>query len=792
MRPALLLLYLALLAPPSVRAQADGRLAGTIADDAGAPLAGANVVLAGTALGAATSPDGTFALDAVPPGTYTLQASLLGYRTERVPVTVRAGEEATVDLVLREAPITLGEALAVAERPYTAASSRAVRRFDLQTRPARSTQDLLRLAPGLVVAQHAGGGKAEQLFLRGFDADHGTDVAVYVDGVPVNMVSHGHGQGYADLHYVIPETVEAIDVAKGPYFAEYGNLATAGAVAFRTREHLEANEVRVEAGQFETVGLTALYGLPEADGHRNAYFAGSFFNSAGPFESAQDFRRFNLFGKVHNHLGDGATLALDAGAYGATWDASGQIPVRAVASGLIGRFGAVNDLEGGTTGHQHANLRYAATCGPADFEAQAYAVRYDFKLFSDFTFFLDDSLRGDMIEQTDERTVLGLQSQYRTRHALPVAGALGTATLGGGVRADDAAVALWKSPERARDTRLVGADVAERNFFLWAQEELVLGPRVRLLLGLRGDYFTFDVEDHLDAVEDPPGGLPHASGYTSQLVVSPKANLVVTPVPVLDLFANAGTGFHSNDARNVVIGRRTGERAQALERAGLSEEQIAVTIAAEGFDPAQRNVETLPRAVGGEVGARARLGGRLTLGAAAWLLDLEREYVYVGDAGTTELSGRTRRVGLDLEARLQLLGWLAADADLNLSRGRARDEPTGADHIPLAPTVTSAGGLTVQRERVRGSLRYRHVGDRPANEDGSVTAEGYTVVDAFAACDLGRFTLSLAVENLFDVAWNEAQFDTESRLPGEAAPVSELHFTPGNPFNVRLGLGVRF
>jgi outer membrane receptor protein involved in Fe transport len=338
----------------------------------------------------------------------------------------------------------------------------------------------------------------------------------------------------------------------------------------------------------------------------------------------------------------------------------------------------------------------------------------------------------------------------------------------------------------------VDADVAERNFFLWGQEALTLGPHVRLLLGLRADYFTFDVEDRLDTLAAPPGDLPHASGYADAFVLSPKANLVVSPVPALDLFVNAGAGFHSNDARGVVIGQRIEERVRALERQGLSEDEIAARLAAERFDPAQRGVASLPRAVGGELGARARVGEHVTVGAAAWGLVLEEEFVYVGDAGTTELSGRSRRVGLDLDARAQPLPWLSADADLTLSRGRLPDEPDGADRIPLAPTLTSTGGLTVRRDAVRGSLRYRHVGDRAANEDGSVTAEGYTVLDAFAACDLGRFTLSLAAENLLDVDWNEAQFDTESRLADEAAPVSELHFTPGNPFNLRLGLGVRF
>lgn len=396
-----------------------------------------------------------------------------------------------------------------------------------------------------------------------------------------------------------------------------------------------------------------------------------------------------------------------------------------------------------------------------------------------------------MIEQTDTRTLYGFTSNYRLGHDLPIG--LGFATLGGGVRSDDVTVALWQSPDRVRETQLVDADIAERNFFLWVEEEAVLSEHVRLLVGLRGDYFTFDVNDRLDTDPIPPGGLPHASGYADALIVSPKANLVVSPTRSVDFFFNAGLGFHSNDARDVVITQRIDNRVQALRQRGLSDSEINAALVEERFDPAQRGANVLPKAIGTEVGTRVRLLDQVTVGAAAWLLDLEEEFVYVGDAGTTEPSGRTRRVGVDVEARAQILPWMAADADVTFSRGRFRDAPSEANVIPLAPTVTSTGGLTAQHPLgIRASFRYRHIGDRPANEDGSVTAQGYTVIDALGAYQIGRTEVVLTVENLFDVAWNEAQFDTTSRLPGESSAVSELHFTPGNPFNIRLGVNYRF
>ena len=780
------LFLLCLPALPAYAQSATGRIVGRVTDAAtGEPLPGATVLLVGTQTGAVADGDGDYFLDAVPAGLMEVRASLVGYAPLQVEVQVEPGATARVLLTMEAAPIGLDEVLAVADRPYSAASSRSLRAFDIRTRPARSTQDLLRLAPGLVVAQHAGGGKAEQIFLRGFDADHGTDVALYVDGIPVNNVSHGHGQGYADLHHVIPETVEAIDVYKGPYFPAFGNLATAGAVAFKTRDHLEASSVRAEVGGFGTAGLTGLVRIPTPAAHPSAYAAGSFYTSDGPFEEPQQFRRFNVFGKVHAHPSAASTLALDVAGYGAAWDASGQVPERAVQSGLISRFGAIDALEGGTTGHQHANVRYGVD-GPDGqrLDVQAYGVRYDFKLFSNFTFFLENPEQGDMIEQTDERVTYGVASTYRAPHRLPVG--IGTVTAGAGFRADDVSVSLWQSPNRVRETSLVDADIQERNFFLWGQEEWVASRWLRVLAGLRADYFTFDVEDRFSAVADAPGGLPHASGFAQSTVISPKGSVVLSPFQQLDVFVNAGVGFHSNDAREVVIA----QQIRTLRAAGTDDDALA----AQNFDPAQAGTPVLPRAVGGEVGTRVRLlGDRVTVGAALWRLDLDREFVFVGDAGTTELSGRTRRLGVDLDARVALLSWLAADADVTLSRGRFLDEPAGADEIPLAPRVTFTGGLTVQRESgLEGSLRVRAVGDRPANETDTITAEGFAIVDLQATLPVGPLAFTLALENALDEAWNEAQFATESRLPGEAESVDELHYTPGNPRNVRLGVTYRF
>ncbi len=785
----ILALVTLLVALPAI-AQPTTSLSGQITDaSTGEPLPGANIRLVDTLLGASTGLEGQFVLPGVPAGTHQVEISLIGYASRNEAVQVVPGETAQLNISLHPSPVHMGEMLIQADRAFSAASSRAVRQFDLHIRPNRTAHQMLQLTPGLIIAQHAGGGKAEQIFLRGFDADHGTDVAISVDGVPVNMVSHGHGQGYADMHFLIPEVVEELDVKKGPYFAEFGNLATAGAIAYHTRDHLQDNAIHFEAGGFNTAQYTMLYQVPLADTEQSAYFAGKYYRTDGPVKRAQGLQRLNIFGKYHAHLSDRSTLTLTTSGFSSAWDASGQIPQRAIDQGLIDRWGAIDDLEGGTTGRQdfHVNFHVQGT-GTSAFDLQAYLISYQFKLFSNFTFFLDDPQRGDTIEQTDNRRVTGVNSRYTFYHNWGPY--LAHTTMGGGLRADNAAVSLWRSPDRQRLSPLVDADVIERNLFLWAQEEIVLTPRLQLVLGLRGDYFTFNVDDHL---EGRPTQHPHASGFAQASILSPKASLVYSPSRELDLFANFGTGFHSNDARNNVIDVRASQLRRTLRRDGHSDSEIAAELTAQYIDPGHLEEGTLPRAVGAESGLRTRLFDRLNLGAALWWMDLESEFVFVGDAGTTEASGKTRRLGLDLEARLQLLSWLWADIDLNLSRGRAVDEPDGADDIALAPQRTSTGGLTWRHSAgLDGSLRYRHIGDRPANESDSITATGYTVVDFNSAYQLGPWRFNWTVENLLDTVWNEAQFDTESRLRDETEPVSEIHFTPGNPVNMRVGISFLF
>lgn len=741
--------------PCLLHGQAGRTLRGTVATAAGdEPVGDAVVRLLGPLASRLTysTPAGRFALR-VPPGPVRLLVVRVGYTPDTVSVSPG---DTTVAVRLRPSAFALDPITVAAEPTYSAASSRAIRELDIGLRPRETAQELLRLAPGLVIAQHAGGGKAEQIFLRGFDADHGTDVAVTVDGIPVNMVSHGHGQGYADLHFLMPETVQLGRVRKGPYDPEDGNLATAGAIEFHTRDRIERPALDARAGTYNTVHAVAMAPFGGGASHSGGYAMLSGHRTDGPTLSPQDYERLNGFAKLTAPLGSDAELVATASTFDSRWSASGQIPQRAVASGAISRFGAIDDSEGGRTSRYDLSLGLRSSAGAERrWEARAYAVKYDFDLFSNFTFFRDDPTQGDGINQTDDRWIWGANGSY----ALPsrLLGTEGRTTVGAGVRADRTDVGLKRSVGRTVGRARVDARVQERHAFTWLRQDVRLAPAVRMQIGLRGDLFHFAVHDRLEGVASD---LPRASGSRTDALVSPRASLAVEVTRSATLFANLGAGFHSNDARVAILAGSGGT--------------------------------VVPRAVGAEVGGRhVWTGGSVAV--AAWALDLESELTYVGDEGTTEPSGRTRRAGLDLEVRMRLADGLWADADLNLARGRFRDRPTGADLVPLAPTLTSTGGLTWHASPdLRAGARYRHIGERAADETGSIRALGSTLVELYAGYRMGEVEIALAVDNAFGVDWNEAQFATTSRLRDEPAPVTELHFTPGARRSVQLGAGYRF
>ena len=627
-------------------------------------------------------------------------------------------------------------------RSYSAAGDQQFRSADFALAPKNSAHDLLRVVPGLIISQHAGGGKAEQIFLRGFDADHGTDVNIAIDDVPINMVSHGHGQGYADLHFIMPETVREIEVMKGPYLAEHGDLATAGAIAIRTIDTLEENLVKVEGGSFGTYRVASLVRATPDDSETHAFFGAEIYGTNGFVEQPQNLDRILFFGKGWHPIGDGGRVGISLSGFSSEWDASGQIPERAVRSGRLTRFGSVDPSEGGSTSRSTVALRYESQ-SESPLEVSLSATDYRFRLFSNFTFFAGDSVRGDGIEQIDDRTMLAFKAQKSIGSSIGSVPFVGT--FGVDIRNDDTRVGLFRSPERERIETVRENAIRQRHIAPYVAQTLYL-PWARVYLGLRADYFGFDVEN-LDAA-------PGVSGVADAFLLSPKATVAV-PISSVTLFFNSGFGFHSNDARAVV----------------------------------EESEGAIPRALGLEVGARAGdADDPISVAACLWSLSLEEEFVFVGDEGTTESSGRTLRRGIDLETIISPIDLLSFGFDATFSWGRFLDEPEGADRIPLAPDLTLTANAVLDLDPVRSLLQLRHISDRPANESNSIVAEGYTLVDLSTTLSLGSFDFSLVVENILDAEWREAQFDTESRLEGEAAPVSEIHFTPGTPRAVRLGV----
>ncbi|WP_298516539.1 TonB-dependent receptor [uncultured Kordia sp.] len=622
---------------------------------------------------------------------------------------------------------------------------------NIQINPVNSSQEILQQVPGLLIGQHAGGGKAEQIFLRGFDIDHGTDIAISADGIPVNMVSHAHGQGYADLHFLIPETLDKIDFGKGTYYANQGNFNTAGYVDFKTKKRVKESIIKLEAGQFDTYRILGMLNILNSSNHA-AYIASEYIATDGPFESPQNFDRFNIFGKYTGNITENDRIGVTFSHFESTWNASGQIPQRAVNSGLINRFGAIDDTEGGTTSRTNFLVNYDKRLSPnAAIENSIFYSKYDFKLYSNFTFFLEDPINGDQIKQQENRTLFGLKSEYtRTFESNTLEGEWNA---GISLRKDQSNNNELSSTLNRRETlsNIQFGDVNETNLGAFINANLEFG-KWTINPALRVDYFDFQYNDFLQT--------NYVTQSQNKAILSPKLNFLYNHSENFQAYLKTGKGFHSNDTRVVI---------------------------------AQNGNEILPAAYGFDVGFIWKPMPELIVNTAYWQLHSEQEFVYVGDAGIVEPSGKTRRQGIDLSVRYQPFQWLFWNVDTNYTYARSIDAPNGEDYIPLAPDFTLSSGFTMQFDNgFSGGIKLRHLKDRPANEDNSIIAEGYSVVDLNLGYDWKNIGFGLQIQNLFDTEWNETQFATESRLQNESQSVEEIHFTPGTPFFVKASVTYRF
>ena len=729
-----------------------GQIDGIVLDsESGTPLVGANIFVEEIQGGAAANNNGKFTIKNLQEGEYTLSVSFIGFERIEKRISVVEGKPTTLDLVLNPAALALSDVEITQSLPQNAT---IISNLDIKLQPITTSQDVLRIVPGLFIAQHAGGGKAEQIFLRGFDIDHGTDIALTVDGMPVNMVSHAHGQGYSDLHFVIPETIERVSFDKGTYYTSKGNLNTAGFADFTTKKRLSNNLIKLEGGQFGTFRTVGMINLLSSESitDPSLFLATEYFGSQGYFESPQDFTRFNALIKFHQRISRNKTLEISASHFTSQWNASGQIPVRAVESGRISRFGAIDDTEGGKTGRFNFNTNLITDLSDGGFlQNQLFFSNYDFNLISNFTFFLNDPINGDQITQRENRQIYGANNTYWNNWNL--FGLKASTEFGLGFRHDVVNdIRLSRTLNRTTIlSDLARGDIEETNLHAYAEEELTLSKNVSLITGLRYDHFLFNYSDRLTT----PGQNSESKG-----IASPKLQLSFQASDNLNIYLKSGLGFHSNDTRVVV---------------------------------AQRGNQILPKALGTDLGIHWKPNDNLLVNAAIWQLGLEQEFVYVGDEGVVEAGGKTHRQGIDLSMRYQLTPWLYATMDFNMTKARSVEDAEGQNYIPLAPRLTSIGGLNFNNGKsLSGSLRYRYIADRPANETYSVTAQGYFLLDAQLNYKIGSFDFGLSVENLTNTEWNEAQFETESRLANESQSVSEIHFTPGTPFQGRLSVGLRF
>lgn len=714
------------------------------------PLPGAVVSIQSPALTTITNEFGMYLFKDLPKGNYAVEIIYLSYESVLIFAEVLDTETDEIKTFLLPTSIQL-ESVTIKSQQLT--DQNTVSAIDIKLRPIGTTQDMLRLVPGLFIAQHAGGGKAEQIFLRGFDIDHGTDISVNVDGMPVNMVSHAHGQGYADLHFVIPETVNSFDFEKGPYDARYGDFATAGFVNFNTSDAIDKSVVKLSYGQFNTARTLLMLDLLGNQTNQSAYIAGEYFISDGPFESSQDFIRMNIFGKYHAFISKDKIIEFTLSNFKSQWNASGQIPTRAVEEGLINRFGSIDDHEGGFTGRTNANFEFTKLINnKSTIKNQVYYSRYNFELYSNFTFFLEDSVNGDMIKQKEKRNVYGYKSTYSGDGYL---GSIPVSTDAGfGIRHDQV---LEDELSHVADRiilldQLSFGNVYQTNANVYVSESFQFNEKFSATASLRFDHFNFAYDNLLDSNYIFEQVTDHIPTFKLQLNYQQNDNTLI--------YLHSGKGFHSNDTRVVI---------------------------------AENGLQTLPAAYGSDLGMKFKPFKNLILNPALWVLYLEQEFVYVGDAAVVEPSGKTLRRGFDLSARWQLYNWLFIDADLNYTVAHSIGQPEGENYIPLAPDLTSIGGISFKlKSGWNGSLRYRYMDDRPANEDGSVIAKGYFVNDLILNYEKEKYSVGIEIQNLFNVEWNEAQFDTESRLQNEPAPVSELHYTPGTPFFAKLSVSYFF
>jgi hypothetical protein len=627
----------------------------------------------------------------------------------------------------------------------------------LEDRPVYRAGEIFEAVPGVVISQHSGEGKANQYYVRGFNIDHGTDLATSVAGVPVNMPTHAHGQGYSDNNFLIPELVSGVQYQKGTYSAEEGDFSAAGAINVNYVNFLDRSLLKVGGGQ-DRFGR-ALFAASSKIAGGHLLYAGEASHSDGPWVIRDDYRRLNgvLRFSRGNHQ-DG--FSITAMGYHGRWHSTDQVADRAIKDGSIDRFGAIDPTDRGET-HRYTLSGEWRHSSPAGLTvAKAFAIDYALDLFSNFTYFLDDPVNGDQLEQKEKRTVVGGTASQRflsNWFGKDVESVVGVE----GRRDRIPMIGLYhtRAGQRLGVTRQ--DDVTQASGSMFFQTSIQWTPKLRTVAGMRGELYHFDVRSN-----DPAN-----SGTRTACLASPKLSVILSPWNNTEFYANWGWGFHSNDGRGAVQTRdpKSGEPVSP--------------------------VDPLVRAKGAEVGMRTLALKRFHSTLALWGLDIASELVFAGDTGTTQPSRPSRRRGVEWSNFYDATPWLAFDADFAYSHARFRDHDPVGDRIPGAVEGVASAGVTIEeRGPWSGSLRLRYFGPRPLIEDNRVRSKASTTLNARVGYRLtSRYSLALALFNLTNAKVSDIDYSYRSRLRGEPLEgVNDVHTHPLEPFTVRASFTASF
>ncbi len=624
----------------------------------------------------------------------------------------------------------------------------------LALRPRSRPAELLEFVPGLIATQHSGEGKGNQYFLRGFNLDHGTDLALTVDGTPVNMPSHAHGQGYADLNFLLPELVDHLAYRKGPYYAEVGNFGTAASSEFVYSDALEQGELSLSAGQFDYQRLFAAHSFDVGSG--SVTLAGARLRYQGPWQLPQHLNSDTRYAKLFQEQGNSHWRA-SVTDYHNSWNATDQIPSRAVREGTLDRFGSLASGNGGDTYRRSLSTQWQHLNDNDALTVNAYLIDYGLSLFSNFTYFMEEPVLGDQFEQAETRRVGGMSLHYDRM----LRGGTRTPRMSAGVqfRRDDSDVGLFRTRERIRHSTTREDRLVQTQGSAYVSLEIPFLARWRGVMALRADLLRAQVK----------AGLKANAGTTRAHLVSPKASLIYSHSPRLDIFLSAGQGFHSNDVRGTTM---------SLDPvSGMPVERVSPLASARSAD----------------LGLRAAVGDSAQVSASLFSMHLESELVYVGDAGSTEALGESRRHGVEISGLLSPAPWLLLDADLTWTTARLRGVGA-ANRIPNAVGRTaSLGILLTSRQGLSGGVRVRYLGKAPLVEDNSVSSDSTLLLNAQSHYAFSpRLSLSVEILNLLNSRDNDISYFYASQRRDEVQPVEDIHFHPVEPRSLRLTLRAHF